>query len=320
MTKTKIGMWLTAAAVWTAAAAFPAPPAETPTKIRLEEVLTIGGPDEETLFQWTGVAVDESGAIYVLDALDFSLKKFDAQGRLLKKTGRKGQGPGEFSMPRWLAVDKEYVFASDQPVAGLCVFDRDLNFRKTIRLSGLVDALESRPGGGVAVVVSNFQDPGRIVLLDRRGEVEGEVRYMTKSEGPLLDSVNIAAGPGEVFTLGFLFQDKVEKWDAAGLMSWTANLFGGKAVETKMIGGFALPQDTCVLDVAVDGRGRTFALGGKRAKNRGRDVFVLNPEGKVEATFVLPEPSHCLYIDDRNFLYVRADDGITLKKYRMVFE
>ena len=30
------------------------------------------------------------------------------------------------------------------------------------------------------------------------------------------------------------------------------------------------------------------------------------------------EPSHCIYIDGKNFLYSRANDGITLKKYRMV--
>jgi hypothetical protein len=183
-----------------------------------------------------------------------------------------------------------------------------------------VDVVESRPGGGIAVVVSTFDNPGRILLLDRAGRTEGEVRYMEKREGLLLDAVSVAAGPGGIFYLGFLFQDKIEKWDASGKRSWSKNLFGGKGVETSKIQGFAIPKETCILDVALDSRGRVYALGGHRAKNRARDVFVLDPAGTVTAGLILPETSHCLYFDDRDFLYVRADDGITLKKYRLIFE
>lgn len=319
MITTKNGMRWAAAVALAAAAVQPASPA-VPLEVRLEEVLVIGGPDEETIFQWTGVAADADGFIFVLDALDFSIKKFDSQGRLLAKAGRKGQGPGEFTTPRWLAVDGGFVYASDQPVPGLAVFDRDLRFLKTVRLPGLVDALESRPGGGIAVAVSDFQNPGRIVLLDGRGEPEGELRYMARSEGWLLDTVSVAAAPGDVLYLGFLFQDRIERWGANGLKSWSTSLFGGKPSETKLIAGFTLPRETFVLDLAVDGRGRTYALGGKKSPHRGRDVYVLSPDGKLETMFTLPEPSHCLYFDPRGFLYVRADDGVSLKKYRVVYK
>jgi hypothetical protein len=307
---------------WAAAAAALAlaVSAKAQTNIRLEEVLSIGGPETAMLFQWTGVAADAEGAIYVLDAMDFSLKKFDARGRLLKKTGRKGQGPGEFMMPRWLAVDGETIYAVDQPVAGLLVFDRDLAFQKILHLPGLVEAVEPRPGGGIAVVVSTFETPGRILFYDRDGRPDGEMRYMEKREGFLLDTVNIALAPGGAVYLGFLFQDKVERWDLAAGRSWSRSPLGGKKVETTAVQGFALPNETCYLDVAVDSRGRVYALGGKRAKNRARDVFIMDPAGTVTATLTLPEPSHCLYFDGRDFLYVRADEGVTLKKYRLVFD
>jgi hypothetical protein len=289
------------------------------TTVRLEEVLTIGGPDSDALLQWTGVATDGEGAIYVLDAMDFALKKFDSRGRLLGRTGRQGQGPGEFSTPRWLAFAGERVYAIDQPVFGLLVFDRNLAYQKTLPLPAMVDGVEARPGGGVAVVVSSYDSPGRILFFDPDGRPAGELRYMEKSEGFLLDKVTfIPASDGGIY-LGYLFQDKVERWTLSGDRSWSRHLFGGKKSEMTTVEGFSLPRDTFVLDIALDSRGRIYVLGGKQAKNRGRDVVILDSSGAQVGALTLPEPSHCLHFDDRDYLYVRADQGVTLKKYRLVF-
>ncbi|HDZ25596.1 MAG TPA: 6-bladed beta-propeller, partial [Candidatus Aminicenantes bacterium] len=65
-------------------------------KILLEEVLSIGSLEDDALFQWVGVISDSDSYIYVTDNMDYSLKKFDDQGNLIKKTGQKGKGPGEF--------------------------------------------------------------------------------------------------------------------------------------------------------------------------------------------------------------------------------
>ncbi|MBM3295800.1 MAG: 6-bladed beta-propeller [Candidatus Aminicenantes bacterium] len=295
-------------------------PGGAQTAVRLEEVLSIGGPASEALFQWTGLATDDQGALYVLDAMDFAVKKFDARGRLLNKAGRRGQGPGEFTTPRWLAVDGENVYAVDQSVAGLLVFDRDLVYLKTIPLPGLVEAVEARPGGGLAVVVSAFDAPGRVLFLDPDGRTAGELRYREKREGFLLDTVSLALAPGGAVYLGFLFQDRIERWDLSAGRSWSRSLFGGKASETTNVRGFALPKDTFILDIAVDSLGRVYALGGKQARNRARDVFVLDASGALTAVLTLPQPSHCLHFDSRDFLYVRAEEGTALKKFRLVFD
>ena len=49
---------------------------ELPLKIQVEEVLSIGSLDEETLFQWVGIDTDEHFNIYLTDSMDHSLKKF----------------------------------------------------------------------------------------------------------------------------------------------------------------------------------------------------------------------------------------------------
>ena len=106
-------------------------------KVSLEEVLSIGELDDDTLFQWAGVAVGSRGNIYVTDAMDYSLKKFDPQGNFIKKAGRKGQGPGEFLAPRLLDCSENYIYATDQNFRGLKVFDRELNFIRHIMIKML---------------------------------------------------------------------------------------------------------------------------------------------------------------------------------------
>jgi hypothetical protein len=286
--------------------------------IRLEEVLTIGGPEEETILMWTGVAVDREGFIYLLDAMDHSVKKFDPRGRLVKRAGRKGQGPGEFMNPRLLALAGDLVFATDQNVPALSVFDRDLAFLKRIAVPGMVHALRVLPNGGIAVALTSYPEAGRVVILDGEGRIVRTVAYAPRGTAPLSDSVCLAAARnGDVF-LGFLFEDRVERWSSAGARLWSKSLMGGGPVEKKTMNGITIPIETCVIDVALDGRGRLYVLGGKRARNRSRDVYVVDPDGSVLTVFTLPDTSHALYFDDQDFLYVRADAGMTLKKYRVV--
>jgi hypothetical protein len=310
-------------AVVVAAALAGTPAARGSDRLRhivLEEVLSIGGLNEETLFQWTGVAADDEGFIYVLDAMDYSLKKFDVRGKLLKKTGGKGQGPGEFMAPRLLDGSGDSLYATDQNAAAIFVFDRNLEFKRMIPCPSLIEHLKALGDGRVAVSVLGFQEPGRILILNGEGKLLSELAYADKGSGPLMDSISFVPDGRGHFYLAYLFQDRVEKWTVEGKRLWGVKLLGGKKTGTKKIASFVLPGETCLKGIALDGRGHVFVLGGRLAKNPSRDVFVLSQDGELLTTFTLPDTSHCLYIDRAHFLYARGDDGITLKKYRIVYE
>jgi hypothetical protein len=288
-------------------------------KVAIEEVLSIGSLDDEALFQWSGVAADADGFIYVLDAMDYSLKKFDQAGHLVKKAGRKGQGPGEFMAPRLLDCRGESLYATDQNTTGILVFDRELVFKKRIPYPLLLFNLRAVGENCLAVGSPVFQGPGKVVLIDEEGKVKSEMVFLEKPEGMLMDSMSMAIDPKGDFYIAFLFLDRIEKREKSGRLVWSQKLFGGKKVEKKTISSYVLPTETCYKDVALDRNGNVFVLGGGLSRHPSRDVYVLSPAGELLTTFMLPDTSHCLYIDSRNFLYSRANDGITLKKYRMIY-
>jgi sugar lactone lactonase YvrE len=97
------------------------------------------------------------------------------------------------------------------------------------------------------------------------------------------------------------------------------HLLKGKKANRRKISSFVVPSDIVYKDIALDSSGCVYVLGGHFSENRGRDVYVLGPDGKHMARFALPDTSHCIHIDDQDYLYVRANDGVTLKKYRMHF-
>jgi len=65
----------------------------------LEEDLIIGNEEYENymFYQAHDIKVDSQGNIYVLDAGNHRVQKFDKNGNYLQTIGRKGQGPGEFA-------------------------------------------------------------------------------------------------------------------------------------------------------------------------------------------------------------------------------
>lgn len=77
--------------------------------LELKEDFSLGGPDAEGEYafgQIRTLVVDDEGSIYVLDTQNAHVKVFDRSGKYVRTIGRKGQGPGEFSGPRALSLDR----------------------------------------------------------------------------------------------------------------------------------------------------------------------------------------------------------------------
>ena len=78
--------------------------------VRLVQDLAIGrldGPPEYALGRIYIAAPEPSGAVYLFDANDTQIRRYDATGRFTGRIGRKGGGPGEYEYVGGMAVDKQ---------------------------------------------------------------------------------------------------------------------------------------------------------------------------------------------------------------------
>lgn len=291
-----------------------------PLKIYLEEVLSIGSLDDDILFQWVAVIADPD-KLYVTDTMDYSIKLFDGKGNLLKKTGRKGQGPGEFSAIRFLGISEQFLYVTDQYMPGVQVFDKDLNYKKRIPVFIPISGIKVISDDEIAVssLSADEEKKGMIFIYNQKGDVVREIKYLDKKAALMLDMVSFDFDPQGNLYIAYTFQDKVEKFDPEGKKLWSKRLVKVKKLETKKIQSFELPTKVIYKDVALDNSGHLFVLGGSYSNNPSQDVYVLSPEGELLTTITLPDTSHCIYIDSQGYLYSRANEGVTLKKFRMKY-
>jgi hypothetical protein len=292
---------------------------ETAPQVFLREVLSIGSLDDDLLFMWAGITSDESGHIYVTDAMDYSIKKFDASGRLVCRNGRRGQGPGEFLAPRLLSSSGKLLYATDQNIPGIQVFDQELMFQHRIPYAWAISSMKVLAEDRLAVVPVSVGVNGCVFFINRKGEVLEKVRYCDDNQEMLLNLAEVEVDPDGNIYLAYCFQDRVEKISGGGEKLWSRVLLGGKKVERKKIKTLMVPTQITYKSIALDSSLRLYVLGGGFSHNRSRDVYVLSSEGQHLATLTLPEPSHCIYIDGEGYLYSRADEGTALKKFEMRF-
>ncbi len=97
--------------------------------LEVEEVYRVGslaGEEWETFARITGVAFDQEGNLYLLDADNFRVVKVGLDGEFLAELGGEGGGPGEFGMPLALSVTKEgQVRVFDVGYGGFTIFSSD---------------------------------------------------------------------------------------------------------------------------------------------------------------------------------------------------
>ena len=74
----------------------------------------------------SGVAVDKDDNIFVSDNGNHCVYKFNKNGELLERVGKRGSGPGEFNNPRGVAVAGDCVFVCDCDNHRIQVLTREL--------------------------------------------------------------------------------------------------------------------------------------------------------------------------------------------------
>jgi len=74
----------------------------------------ISGSNDGKFWSPRGIAVDSQDNIYVCDAFNNRIQKFDSSGNFILKFGSSGNGNGEFNLPWFIAIDDDdHIYVTD---------------------------------------------------------------------------------------------------------------------------------------------------------------------------------------------------------------
>ena len=122
------------------------PAADKPLQATFADVYRVGGSDVDDWAEFRlikDVTFDAAGNLYILDSRGSQITVVDARGRLVKKLGRRGDGPGEFSAPTQFTVFGDgSVAVLDGLKDHLSVFGPDGKFIKNVK----PDFPDAKPG------------------------------------------------------------------------------------------------------------------------------------------------------------------------------
>lgn len=156
-----------------------------------DEIRTLGvsslPPLDAEFGRVAGLTVGEDGSVFVLDALNRSLRAFDGDGALRWTFGTRGQGPGEFERPAALfSGPAGTLWIADMGTGRLTEVDREGALLQTYRVGGppLFDpisigfSLEGRLRAVGLDVSASLEEPGVVVVeYEISGEAVSPVDY-----------------------------------------------------------------------------------------------------------------------------------------------
>src|SRR5690606_24027972 len=93
-------------------------------QLTLTEELRIGSVDDPDagFSQIGGLTIGPDGNLYVIEQQDNEVRVYDAQGTLVRRFGRQGEGPGEFLFPSQLGVVGDTLWVTDLRLQRLSLF------------------------------------------------------------------------------------------------------------------------------------------------------------------------------------------------------
>ncbi len=127
---------------------------------------SIGG-ESSGVYRIRDLVMDDTGTIYALGREDQFIYKVDPKGRVLKRFGGKGQGPGEFMATDEVLWANGMLWVTDAETGVLHLFKDDA-FERSIRVEGLPYSICLL---GEYVCVAPMSLFGTFSLLDQQGDL-----------------------------------------------------------------------------------------------------------------------------------------------------
>ncbi len=257
------------------------------------------------------VTVDDAGYIYVVDAGNDRIVKFDASGNFISKFGTSGAGDGQFSDPRGIATDKSgNIYVADTANDRIQKFDSSGKFILKFGSRGAGDGQFAGPYGIVLdnsgnIYVADVAN-ARIDKFDSSGNFLLKFGSQGKGDGQFEELGSVAVDSSGYVYVTDIVNANVQKFDSSGKFVSKFGTFGTE--DGKLAGPYG---------IAVDSSGNIYVADGNTERiqkfdSSGNFILKFNPHLAGDSEF-----NHIggMAIDKAGNVYITDTDNDHIKQF-----
>jgi len=280
------------------------------------------------------LVIGSGGVVYATDIDGFAIRKYGPKGKLLARTGSRGEAPGEFGTgPTVISYDEGKVIVAGNPANRMLhVFNTRLEYLERYRLKDFplyhtaheeavyLPMIVQNDDGGIHVEVVRRDTNGTQSTLFPVGEpITGlhDMRGLMFSAGSL-------ATDGKVMAYAYNFQNAIKIYSIENPESepLSTRLPGNlpsigweRHSASSQLSGEASalltgePSAVAMMGSAVD-NGRVFVLGGNLVKGHTQKVFVFDKRGTPVGVVNLPKPAYDIDVKDEMLCFLAMDGSL----------
>jgi len=208
-------------------------------KVGLEFVQKIGDLETEdenfALYLPQDVGIDDNGNIYVLDAGNFRIQKFDMTGNYLKTLGRRGEGPGELRAPESIQIgSNNHIYVCDSRKRSMLELDKDGKEIRNINSSNLrfrnfiiLNSVNLLSNSAVRSEDTKPYTEPQLQILDSNFNIIREFcspyDFKNSTLNSIMNEINFTVDKNDNIYVTFSRQNRIEKYSKDGKLEWKAD-------------------------------------------------------------------------------------------------
>ncbi len=305
--------------------------------VELQEVLSFGD-----FYDIGDIETTEDGSILISDVKNFTVFKYDAGGRLLRRSGRSGRGPGEFAGgPNHIALVDGDVLVSDLRAFAVHRFDANLNYISSLRPLAPM-TMDTGSDGRIYIGIPDILSDQYVTVYGSDGVEISKLSIDHLSGHNLENRFWLLAGQEDRIILVFAALNRIDIRDTKGRLLRQLSIAGlphkypGALLDLPELSGEVservakarraaryVPGGLVFTMAVLDYRGHIFLEGGGEVGKLpvSRTVYVVDLFGEVKAVFSLPPHLKLAHVDREGHLYAIEElkEGSKVRKYKMVY-
>jgi sugar lactone lactonase YvrE len=252
------------------------------------------------------MTIDSAGNVYLLDAINNQVGKFDKNGKFLTKWGIAGYSDGQLNNPNGITIDSAgNLYIADTANNRIQKFDKNGKFLTKWGKSGVGDGLLNNPKGIAVDTAGNLYIAdtanNRIQKFDKNGKFltkwgtygDGDGQFRSPSAIAIDTTGNLYVLDADTLGAAFSYDGWVKKFDSNGkfLTKWDVG-YSAKGITVDNTNNVYIISTTDYLIQKFDSNGKLLSRGGIYGSADGQFV---------EPVGVAVDSSANLYVIDINY-------------------